>query len=283
MTTPGLDVLQIKRSKGVEHYCHLTHSTCGCVYEVFGIDYFDSILSSNIYDKAFIEGLERKRNLPQKEIYIVGTPYLDYYLEQLKTLETSKSEKKTILISPTWGKRGLLSKYGFELLSILSINNEYDLIIRPHPQSINYENEMLQELRNKFKDHSNLHWDYSNNGLKSMAKADLMISDFSGIILDYKFLFSRPAISIPATLDLRGRDYVDKNINYWYMDFYYKYTNILQEDDIKNLNLTLKKLLIEAPLEKRIYEDKHNPYFGTSAIETVNAIEKISKSIEVKG
>jgi hypothetical protein len=26
MTTPGLDVLQIKRSKGVKHYAHLIHA-----------------------------------------------------------------------------------------------------------------------------------------------------------------------------------------------------------------------------------------------------------------
>ncbi len=283
MTTPGLDVLQIKRSKGVNHYCHLSHSTGGCRYEVFGVDYFDSVLVPNKYDKEFIEKLEEKRNLPHKDIRIVGTPYLDFTLEQLSTINIDKPKEKTILLSPTWGEHGLLNEYGSELLEVLLSNEKYTVIVRPHPQSIEYEVPMLENLKNKFKDKKNLQWDNESNGLVSMSKASIMISDFSGIILDYIFLFSKPVISLPSTIDLRGKDYIDKNINLWQIDFYYQHTTILKEEDIVNLNQTIDSLLdTQKPIDTKAYQD-YNPHSGKASMQTVDAIENMYKNINNGG
>ena len=110
MTTPGLDVLQIKRSKGVKHYCHISHSAAGCAgYEVFGIDYFDSIILPNTYDETFVRELEKKRALPPKEIFISGNPYLDYLLQRkqeiIASTPTKTTNKTIVLFSPTWGEK----------------------------------------------------------------------------------------------------------------------------------------------------------------------------------
>ncbi len=281
MTTPGLDVLQIKRSKGVDHYCHLAHSTGGCRYEVYGVDYFDSVLTSNRYDKDFIEKLEEKRNLPHKDIRIVGTPYLDYALEQLAKMNIPKPNNKTLLISPTWGEHGMLNEYGPELLETLLSHGKYDLIIRPHPQSVKYENDMLEDLKNKFKNNKNLYWDYENDALGSMAKADLMISDFSGIILDFIFLFSKQVISLPGVIDLRGKDYIDKNKNLWQIDFYHQYTTVLEKGDIVNVNQTINKLISENDNASRLkYDSDYNPYLGKASVETADAIEDLYKKIQ---
>ena len=47
MTTPGLNVYQLKRSKSVKHYSHILHApTSATSYRLFGTDYFDSLLLS---------------------------------------------------------------------------------------------------------------------------------------------------------------------------------------------------------------------------------------------
>jgi hypothetical protein len=281
MTTPSLDVLQIKRSKGVKHYCHIAHSTGGCIgYEVFGTDYFDSVLIPNKYDKEFIEKLEEKRNLPQKDIRIIGTPYLDYFLKRLKTLGQNKTNKNTILISPTWGDNGLLAKYGSTLLSVLLSNHEHDIIVRPHPQSIRYEKQMLDDLKHTFKENKNIQWDESNDGLQSMTEASIMISDFSGIILDFLFLFSKPVISIPGVIDLRGKDYINIDNSPWYIDFYYKNTTICQEDNILNINETIETLRSTNNTDTKNDYQKYNPYFRTASSRTVDCIEDIFNNIQ---
>jgi len=281
MTTPSLDVLQIKRSKGVKHYCHIAHSTGGCIgYEVFGTDYFDSVLIPNKYDKEFIEKLEVKRNLSQKNIRIIGTPYLDYFLEEIQTLNVIKTDRISVLIAPTWGDNGLLSKYGSALLGALLSNEDYDVIVRPHPQSIRYEQEMINGLKDRFKENKNLRWDESNDGLFSMSKASIMISDFSGIILDFIFLFSKPVISIPGVIDLRGKDYISIDDTPWYIDFYYKNTTIFQEDEILNINRTVEKLITKKYTNTGEKYEKYNPYFGTASVRVTDCIEDILNHIK---
>src|SRR5574344_2752110 len=55
MTTPGLQVYQLKRSKNVKHYAHILHGASDAtMYRLFGVDYFDSVLLSGEYQKEDI-------------------------------------------------------------------------------------------------------------------------------------------------------------------------------------------------------------------------------------
>jgi CDP-glycerol glycerophosphotransferase (TagB/SpsB family) len=280
MTTPGLDILQIKRSAGVRHYMHLHHSVSGTAgYKVFSTDCFDSVLVPNELDKKLIEGIEIERNIEKKKIEIVGTPYLDYYSQQMKNMSIKKDNNTSIniLISPTWGKHGLLSKIGVKLLDSLLQYESFNLIIRPHPQSVLYEKEMIKDLQNRFNKHKNIKWDYENNFLPSMSKADIMISDFSGIILDFIFLFDKQVITMPSEFDYDGKDYISKDINLWHTDFFLKYTKTINENDIANLKNLITKLLKLKNTNNLINDI--NPFFTKSATKTVDVIEQISKEL----
>ena len=58
MTTPGLHVYQLKRSKRVKHYSHILHAPSDAtLYRLFGIDFFDSILLSGDHQKEDIRYL----------------------------------------------------------------------------------------------------------------------------------------------------------------------------------------------------------------------------------
>src|SRR5690554_3749836 len=81
MTTPGLDVLQIKRSKDVQHYCHVTHSAGGAEYKAYGMDYYDSILVGGTGDKEWVRALEEARGDRSKIIEEIGCTYLDVMRE----------------------------------------------------------------------------------------------------------------------------------------------------------------------------------------------------------
>lgn len=280
MTTPGLDVLQIKRSKGVSHYCHIHHATRGCsAYKVFGIDYYDSLLASCEYDRDFIRQLEDKRNLPRKDVRVVGTVYLDYALNRLEDIKIEKNNKKTILISPTWGEHGLLNVHGKEIIENLISNSNYYIIVRPHPQSVRYEQNMLEDLKIRFIENENIFWDYTDDGLESMYKSDLMISDFSGIIFDFIFLFSRPVISMPSVQDLNGKDYIDKNTTTWYTELYYKMTKVINNNDIDVLSNIIDDIEINKTNFGSEFINKLNPYFGQSTSKTTDEIVSIYNEV----
>jgi hypothetical protein len=206
MTTPGLDVYQLKRSKNVRHYAHILHAPSDAtMYRLFGIDYFDSILLTGDYQAKDIRALEKLRGLPEKQLITVGCTYLDVYAEMIKRIPQEENHPFTVLVSPSWGPSALLSKYGKKLLAPL-VKTGWRIIIRPHPQSKKSEVSMLESLTEKYKNSANVLWDYERENIFSLAKADMMISDFSGIIFDYMFLFDKPVMYVKQGLDLRPYD-----------------------------------------------------------------------------
>jgi hypothetical protein len=213
MTTPGLDVYQLKRSKSVGHYAHILHAPSDAtMYRLFGIDYFDSILLTGDYQAKDIRTLERQRGLPEKKLVTVGCSYLDEYAKKIKQLPGDDDPSFTVLVSPSWGKSALLSKYGAGLLDPL-VKAGWPVIVRPHPQSKKSEAAMLNNLALRYKDAANLEWDYERENIRSLARADIMISDFSGIIFDYMFLFDKPVMYVNGGMDMRPYDADDLGEN----------------------------------------------------------------------
>ena len=206
-TTPGLDVYQWKRAKTVKHYCHIFHSTDeSSNYEMFALDYYDSVLvTGGDFQINAIRKLEKLRNLPEKIIYTAGCPYLDEYKNKISTIPLEEDHIFTILISPSWGRNSLLYRYGEKLLDPLA-KTGWRIIIRPHPQSLISEKELINRLTANYQTNPGVFWDFERENIYSILKADIMISDFSGIILDYMFLRNKPVIYVSQKMDLRPCD-----------------------------------------------------------------------------
>jgi len=206
MTTPGLDVYQMKRSKNVKHYAHVRHgSGDATMYRLFGIDYFDSILLTGDYQKNDIRYLEKTRGTKEKELLTVGCSYLDELKKKLDSIPKEDRHEFTVLLSPSWGPSAILSRYGEKLLTPL-VETGWKIIVRPHPQSKRSEGQMLETLQEKYKDKANIEWNYDRDNIYAMKRADIMISDFSSIIYDYTFLCDKPVMYVNADLDLRMYD-----------------------------------------------------------------------------
>ena len=241
MTTPGLQVYQMKRSRNVKHYAHVLHAASDAtMYRLFGIDFFDSVLLSGDYQKKDIRALEKMRGINEKELVTVGCPYLDVLKERMASIPQEENHVFTVLVSPSWGKDALLSRYGEKLLDPLAATG-WRIIVRPHPQSKKSESAMLEKLTEKYKNTANVEWDYERDNIYSMKKADIMISDFSGIIYDYTFLCDKPVMYVNADLDLRPYDAYDLEDNgkkIWQFETLKKIGVELKEEyfaDIKNV------------------------------------------------
>ena len=215
MTTPGLDVFQLKRSRNVKHYSHILHSPADTTtYRLFGLDYFDSVLLTGEYQASDIRFLEKQRGLPEKQLITTGCSYLDVYSESISQIPPEKDHPFTILVSPSWGASALLACYGEKLLDPLAASG-WRIIIRPHPQSQKSEAAMLEKLQTKYKDRPNIEWDFERENIISLSKADIMISDFSGIIFDYMFLRDKPVLYVSQDFDPRPYDADDLDHDLW--------------------------------------------------------------------
>ena len=240
MTTPGLQVYQLKRSKNVKHYSHVLHMpNDATTYRLFGLDYFDSVLLTGDYQKTDLQYLENARNITKKELVTVGCSYLDILAEKIKSIPEEENHNFTVLVSPSWGSVGVLSKYGEKLLDPLA-KTGWNIIIRPHPQSKKSEKEMLDRLEARYKDNANIVWDYERDNIYSLKKADIMISDFSGIIFDYTFLCDKPVIYVADNIDLRPYDAYDLGKELWQFETLKKMGIKLDENNFENIAEVIK-------------------------------------------
>lgn len=200
-STPGLDVYQWKRSKDVRWFVHILHAAGDVTgIRMFGLDYYDAVLVSGEHEIRQIRSLEKLRELPPKELELVGLPYLDAMKQRLDNAPERPPQPVTILLAPSWGESGILSRFGGELLRAL-LDTGYHVVVRPHPQSFQSEKEMLDGLMRDFPESAQLEWNHDNDNFEVLRRADLMISDFSGVIFDYALIFGKPVLYADTSFD----------------------------------------------------------------------------------
>ena len=204
-TTPGLDVYQWKRSKNVSYYIHSPHSPAEMTtYRMFGIDYFDALLLSGQFQIDDTRDLEKIRNLPAKELVLTGSPFMDEkmkkFSERSGTCQKGSSDTRTVLLAPSWGKSSILNRYGADFIRDL-LNTGYHIIVRPHPQSFTAEKELMEKLMAEFPDSDRLEWNRDTDNFDVLNRSDILISDFSGVIFDFAFIFDKPVICADTEFD----------------------------------------------------------------------------------
>ncbi|MEI0493700.1 CDP-glycerol glycerophosphotransferase family protein [Brachyspira intermedia] len=261
MTTPNLDVFQLKRSKGVKKYIHITHSPGSIgVYKMYSLDFFDAVLLNGTHQIPDIRELEQLRGTKEKELYVVGSPYLDELnkkLQQIKEKENIKSD--SILIAPSWGPNGLLKKFGKKLIdSILTLN--YKVIIRPHPQSYISEKEMINSLKEIYKNNTNIEWDHNTDSSYSFLRSIAMVSDFSGVIFDYSFLMEKPVLIPDFEYKKYGFDAYFLKDDIWQLKVLPRISIKFFENNINEIHYILSKIINDEKFISEIKKAKNEAY-----------------------
>ena len=255
-TTPHLDVFQWKRSKNVKHYCHLVHGAGGTLlYRLFSMDYFDSVLVPGEVEVPEIRLLEQARKLPEKQLIVVGNTFYDRCCEKITHIPAEKEHCFTVLVSPSWGPSALLKIFGEKLLDPL-VQTGWRIIIRPHPQSVIVEKQMLDTLTERYRENQNVEWDYSHENIFALAKSDIMISDFSSIIYDFIFLFDRPVLVNIQNLDFRRLDAHSIQQEPYYYQAFRKVGVELDESKLDSIRDTIAGLSQDIELQKNRQEVK---------------------------
>ena len=254
-TTPGLDVLQWKRSKGVKKYVHFFHDASTALhYRMFQLDFYDVVLTSSELQSEEVRTLENERKLPNKEIKVVGLPYFDVLAERIKGANKSHKANKVVLLAPSWGKSCLLYTFGEELIDRL-IDTGYEIVLRPHPQSFSVDNEIIEKLKAKYDNCLNFKWNMDNDNFDILNESDVLISDFSGVIFDFSFVFGKPVLYTSVS------DFDDSVYDSaWIKDELWKFKVLpsigreISKDNIDNVKSLIDDIINSKEFEKGILE-----------------------------
>lgn len=244
-TTPGLDVYQWKRSKSASYYIHIPHMPNDVSgYRLLGLDFYDAILLSGKYQEEEIRRLEAIRSIPAKETAFVGIPFLDTLKARLDShpAPIKEDKKTTILLAPSWGKNGILVKYGASFIENL-LKTPYNIVIRPHPQSFISEKEQMDSLLARFPESDRLRWSREPDNFDVLNEADLMISDFSGVVFDFTLVFNKPIIYTQPGEDWSQLDCSWDTEEMWTLKILPKLGKELSEDNFGNITELVEECL----------------------------------------
>lgn len=215
MTMPDMNSFHIKRSPFSVKYVYVQHSLVSThmIYRPQAFDYFDIIFCSGPHHIIEIKTRERNNKLNQKCLVQHGYGRLDKIINLNKnlSLKTKKSSIKSVLIAPSWGVNGLLEVHGLVLIENL-LKCGLRTIVRPHPMTFLKNPKLFDLLQKYFGKNPNYSLDLDIDSIKSLLDADIMISDWSGVALEFSFGLQKPLIFVDTPKKINNKKYHELDI-----------------------------------------------------------------------
>ena len=214
MTLTNLNNYYLKKTSNI-HYVYVFHSMVSMhmVYNFGAFDHYDSILCVGPQHVKEFRVFEKQYNLEEKKLIEAGYYRLEKIYKSYKDSkkQKSKTNKPTVLIAPSWGEENILESCGEELINLL-LNNNYKVIVRPHPETIRRYPYLIQKIAYKFILNDNFTLEKSTATNDSVLKSDVLICDCSGIALEYAFGTERPVIFLDVPLKIKNEKYKELSI-----------------------------------------------------------------------
>ena len=199
MDMPDLGKLHIKRSDEYPvHYIYLFHS----MYSVHSylrkgaVDNYDTIFCVGPHQVNEIREMEKVYGLKAKKLINYGYGRLDTLLQKkINSQVTNANSKDLIIIAPSYGDDNLLERCGVKLIDIL-LKSNFRVMLRPHLRTLRDSTKLIDSIKKKFGKNPNFALETGIIKFDSLNNSLCMISDWSGISLEYAFTFERPVIFI---------------------------------------------------------------------------------------
>ena len=209
MDMPDLDRYHIKRSKAYPvHYIYLFHSmfSIHSYLRKGALDNYDTIFCVGSHHVNELRTTEKLYGLKPKTIVNYGFGRLDTLLQEKEKFAKSDSNlKDLILITPSYGDENLLEKCGIELIDTL-LKSDFRVLLRPHFRTLRDSKELIDSIKNKFEKNPSFIFEDGVIPPEYFHNSICMISDWSGISMEYAFTFERSVIFIDVPKKILNPD-----------------------------------------------------------------------------
>ena len=199
MDMPDLDSFHIKRSKIFPvHYIYIFHSmfSVHSYLRKGAVDNYDTIFCVGEHHKREILETEKIYGLKPKKLVNYGFGRLDTLLKEQSNFKKEElNTKNLIIIAPTYGNSNLLKICGVKLIETL-LDSNFKVLLRPHFRIFKESKDLIKIILDKFQNNNNFLLEEGIIKPQIFHSSRCMISDWSGISLEYAFVFERPIIYI---------------------------------------------------------------------------------------
>ncbi len=290
MTMPDLETFHIKKSKvHPVHYVYIFHAMVSThlVYRKNAFDHYDSILCVGQYQINEIRETEKIYNLKPKNLLPSGYTHLDDLIKKYaeeRDLVNKENNQNQILIAPSWGEAGLFETIIEEMIREL-LDAKYKVILRPHPMTLKLSKKKVDKIRKLFSTNVDFKLETDLPNFDSLLSSDIMISDWSGVALEFAFAFEKPILYIDVPKKVHNKDF--KNISQipFEESIRNKIGKIVSPLEIKQIPIEIE-ILKQKTLEKKekIRKIRHEEIFhvGNSDKKSANQIIELLKQLKEK-
>ena len=179
--------------------------------------------------------------LKKKNIVEWGSSVIDNMTAAYAEMEKNKGDKPTVLIAPSWQKDNILDSCIENILDELK-GQDYNLIVRPHPQYVRHFDGRIDALIEKYKaDGIVVQDDFSSNS--TVYTADLLVTDWSSIAYEYAFSTLKPVLFINTPMKVVNPDYKELDSVPIDIELRYKVGISLEEDQMNKVKDAVNELL----------------------------------------
>jgi len=290
MTLTELGGSYLKRSINDIHYVYVFHSMVSThmMFEANAFDYYDSILCVGPHQIREIRKREQLKGLHAKKLVEAGYYRLERIYSAYKSLTQEKLPDngiKTILIAPSWGDENLLKYCGIQLVELL-LRAGYNVIVRPHPETVKRLPELIKLFEQKFGSNSAFLLEKSIASDQSLFKADMLITDCSGVMLEYAFGTERPVISVDVPIKIKNPSYLDIQLQPLEMSLRHKIGEVVAPSDLNSIPEIIDKLLLKQGLyksqlitmrEMNVFAFGHSSEIGAKYIAELVGVKKTNE------
>ncbi len=272
MTMTDLNQFHIKRSIHSVHYVYVFHSPVSThmIYFYGAFDHYDSILCVGPHQTEEIRKHEELCNLPQKELVEAGYYPLERIYNNYQAYITKQllsSRKTTVLVAPSWGVKNILESCGERLVALL-LKNGYDVVVRPHPETIKREPQLIDSLAAAFGNNTAFTLERSIVFTDSLLESDVLICDYSGIGLKYAFATERPVLFLDVPYKIRNKKYKELGIEPLELALRSEIGIIVSPEELNTIPQVIEKLMADRMKYKKSIKMFRKQYifaFGRSS------------------
>jgi len=144
--------------------------------------------------------------LKSKNLINYGYGRLDTLLQEKENIQNIDSAKNLILITPSYGDNNLLEKCGLELIDVL-LKSNFKVMLRPHFRTLRDSIKLINSIKEKFTGNPNFIFENGIIPSDSFHNSLCMISDWSGVSLEYAFVLERPVLFVDVPKKIINSDF----------------------------------------------------------------------------
>jgi len=255
MDMPDLETFHIKRSKVYPvHYIYIFHSmfSVHSYLRKGAIDNYDTIFCVGEHHVKEIRETEKVYGLKPKKLVSYGFPRLDDLLRQkINHPKADIPSKNLVLITPSYGDNNLLEVCGVELIDIL-LKSNFKVLLRPHFKILIESKKLIESINEKFGNNPNFILEKGVIPQDLFHSSMCLISDWSGISLEYAFTFERKVIFIDVPKKILNPDSSDISLEPIEISIREKIGDVVSPKDLEKI----PEFILDSNKNKKIISDQ---------------------------